>query len=69
MAGKAPIVRTLDPANAHPLYVERMRVTTTMLGFAANLARAGLRGKAIAVRDAADAIIAATQDLPPLEPR
>lgn len=60
MRKQSPTVRTMEPEDAHPLYLECMSVRMSVLRFAAHLAREGYREKAREVRDAADAFIMVT---------
>lgn len=64
VVGTAPTVRTMEPEDAHPLYLESLTVRVAVLRFAAHLAGGGYREQADGVRDATDAIITACAGIP-----
>ncbi len=60
----APIVRTMEPEDAHPLHLEWMVVRGAVLRFAAHLAGEGYERAAEDVRAAVDAITTAGAGIP-----
>lgn len=60
----APVVRTMEPEDAHPLYSEWHAAQGAVLRFAVHLAREGYREQALGIRAAADAIVTAGRGIP-----
>lgn len=63
MRASNTVVRTLDPQDAHPVYLAWMTARANLLQLAATMSRAGQRDAAVALRDIVDSRLA-TDDCP-----